>query len=150
MATASSHFCSTMKSPCFIRIFIALLQLDASCSWISMRPSFHPRRPARDSFALSSDFLENDLVAIREDDAMAPRLCAVSQDGTALPLCIRQDDVENDLFVDPRAYTTTFWQDATDEQVVERFGEGFYGQRPVPSLGEYEAFPESGVDCSSN
>jgi hypothetical protein len=85
--------------------------------------------------ALSSDFLENDLVAIRTDKESNPRLCVVRPDNTVLPLCIHEDDVETDLFTDPRCYNQQYWQDATDENVVGTYGEGWYGQRPVPSLG---------------
>ena len=82
-----------------------------------------------------SKYLENDLVAvrIREDDA--PRLCAVKPDGGVAPLCIREDDVETDLFADPREFSNGAWDDVVEDNVAGEFGEGFYGQRPVPSLG---------------
>ena len=82
----------------------------------------------------SSDYLENDLVAVARE-GKSPRLCAVKPDGSVLPLCIKEDDVETDLFADPREMFNTFWQNIDDEMVAGRFGEGFYGQRPVPSLG---------------
>ncbi|KAL3895948.1 MAG: hypothetical protein SGARI_007300 [Bacillariaceae sp.] len=44
-------------------------------------------------------------------------------------------DVETDLFVDPRTMEDAFWQDAVDVDIVQAYGEGWYGQRPVPSLG---------------
>ena len=53
-----------------------------------------------------------------------------------MPLCIREDDVETDLLGDPRQFSDTFWrQGVTDDNVVGSYGEGYYGQRPVPSLG---------------
>ena len=86
---------------------------------------------------LSDAYLENDLVAVRQASQQA-RLCAVRYDGTVAPLCIRSDDVETDLFVDPREYAAKFWTseiDLTDDCITGTYGEGFYGQRPVPSLG---------------
>ena len=63
-------------------------------------------------------------------------MCVVRDDGSVVPLCTRQDDVETDLFADPRQYSNLFWQQGVmDEHVQGRYGEGFYGQRPVPSLG---------------
>jgi hypothetical protein len=101
-------------------------------------------------FVLSDAYLENDLVAVQVPDknkkggtktaSSSPRLCAVKPDGSVAPLCQRQDDVETDLFCDPREFDVLFWQsenDLTDAHVVNGtvFGEGYYGQRPVPSLG---------------
>mmetsp|Transcript_30148 Transcript_30148/g.45972 ORF Transcript_30148/g.45972 Transcript_30148/m.45972 type:complete len:190 (+) Transcript_30148:8-577(+) len=83
---------------------------------------------------LSDKYLENDLVAIQitnHDDN--PRLCVVTSDGGAYPLCIHEDDVETDLFIDPRI--TLENDDVIDEHVVGSYGEGWYSQRPVPSLG---------------
>lgn len=97
--------------------------------------------------------MENDLVAVQVPETrrkgtasslsqapMPPRLCAVKPDGSVAPLCQRQDDVETDLFWDPREFDVVFWQseDLTDASVAFNgtvFGEGYYGQRPVPSLG---------------
>lgn len=95
-----------------------------------------PRRMTTISSALSDAYQDGDLVAISKDGSV-PRLCAVSgRDGSVVPLCIHADDVETDLFVDPREFSQVFWQkDVTDADVTATFGEGFYGQRPVPSLG---------------
>ena len=106
-------------------------------------------------FLLSDAYLENDLVAVQVPEnfkkmptassSSRPRLCAVKPDGSVAPLCQRQDDVETDLFCDPREFDVSFWQsdvDLTDANIVAFnngtttvFGEGYYGQRPVPSLG---------------
>ena len=53
------------------------------------------------------------------------------------PLCIHEDDVETDLFIDYRIYQDPFWiQDIVDDDILHNYGcIGFYGQRPVPSLG---------------
>mmetsp|Transcript_15273 Transcript_15273/g.42312 ORF Transcript_15273/g.42312 Transcript_15273/m.42312 type:complete len:196 (-) Transcript_15273:1208-1795(-) len=97
--------------------------------------------------ALSDAFLENDLVAVHKQGDTSPRLCAVKPDGSVAPLCQREDDVETDLFCDPREFNEPFWTSniVSDEHVVAAaapassttttYGEGFYGQRPVPSLG---------------
>jgi hypothetical protein len=91
---------------------------------------------------LSNNYLENDLLAIDTTSSSSslgekikPRLCVVRPDGTVYPLCRREDDVETDLFVDPREFANRYWSEVTDEQVIGTYGEGWYGQRPVPSLG---------------
>lgn len=88
--------------------------------------------------ALSDAYFENDLVAVQPPNSqdLTPRLCAVKPGGTVVPLCLKEDDVETDLFVDPREYSNADqWDEITDEAVIKLYGEGFYGQRPVPSLG---------------
>jgi hypothetical protein len=47
----------------------------------------------------------------------------------------REDDVETDLFVDPPEFSSSVWDEVTEKMVSGQFGEGFHGQRPVPSLG---------------
>lgn len=84
--------------------------------------------------ALSDKYLENDLVAVKLPDSETPRLCAVKPWGIVDPLCQHEDDVETDLFVDPRK-PIKFYEDLTDDAITGIYGEGFYGQRPVPSLG---------------
>ncbi|KAL3944863.1 MAG: hypothetical protein SGBAC_001065 [Bacillariaceae sp.] len=87
-------------------------------------------------FALSDNYLESDLVAVKlEKDAANSRLCVVKPDNTVVPLCQHEDDVETDLFIDPRCYDEDYWEKVEDEMVVRSYGEGWYGQRPVPSLG---------------
>jgi len=100
--------------------------------------------------ALSSKYLENDLVAIRihvpskdGDDApsttkttcIRPRFCVVRPDGGVDPLCYHEDDVETDLFIDPRVSSQAWTDNVSDSDVAGTYGEGWYGQRPVPSLG---------------
>jgi hypothetical protein len=84
--------------------------------------------------ALSNNYLENDIIAVQVPGNKKPRLCAVKQYGYAAPLCQHEDNVETDLFVDPR-YPSRFYEELTDADVQRTYGEGFYGQRPVPSLG---------------
>ncbi|KAG7349018.1 hypothetical protein IV203_011615 [Nitzschia inconspicua] len=97
--------------------------------------------------ALSDAYLENDLVSVRvpsrllvsnptisqKDDGR--RFCVVRPDATVVPLCRHEDDVETDLFIDPRTLNDKFWQDITDDLIDKTYGEGWYGQRPVPFLG---------------
>jgi len=122
-------------------------------SWVMRQDvvrSNHPRQffaaPTSSSSsraALSNKFLEGDLVAVQrktadDDDANnKPRLCVVTGDGGVYPLCTRADDVETDLFADPRQFPDRFWSNqVTDEHVVGRtYGEGYYSQRVIPSLG---------------
>jgi hypothetical protein len=63
------------------------------------------------------------------------RLCAVKPDGSVVPLCRRSDDVETDLYADPREFAVRYWSDPRDEHALKAYGEGYYGQRPIPSLG---------------
>lgn len=110
--------------------------------------SGHQRAPGSTRrHSLSSEYLENDLIAIQiptkvdgGDDnsstaATLPRLCAVRPDGGVYPLCKHEDDVETDLFVDPRVSSQAWTEDVIDADVTSTYGEGWYGQRPVPSLG---------------
>ena len=116
-------------------VFIMLPLGQAWTTRLSQQQQRHSRFSRN---VLSDAYLENDLVAVKQKDTDQPaRLCAVRYDGSVAPLCIREDDVETDLFVDPREFASTFWTtDVTDECVQgEPYGEGFYGQRPVPSLG---------------
>ena len=106
--------------------------------------------------------MENDLVGVRkqktyddDDDDEAEeegggstagtttatsRLCVVRPDQTVVPLCVHEDDVETDLWIDPREMQdeerSNYWTlEVTDDDVTHTYGEGWYGQRPVPSLG---------------
>lgn len=94
--------------------------------------------------ALSDDYLENDLVAVKvperlladkESSSCTTRFCVVRPDATVAPLCRHEDDVDTDLFVDPRTMGDAFWSQVSDEDISQHYGEGWYGQRPVPSLG---------------
>lgn len=89
--------------------------------------------------ALSEKFLQDDIVSVwgpTESETPRPRLCAVGSEGRVVPLCVHEDDVETDLFGDPRQFGDTFWTEiVSDDHVVGSYGEGYYGQRPVPSLG---------------
>eukprot|EP00956_Cyclotella_meneghiniana_P012591 scaffold17892_cov52-Cyclotella_meneghiniana.AAC.3 len=54
------------------------------------------------------------------------------------PLVRHQDDVETDLFIDPKhADSNISLQDiqVDDAEQLPYYGVGWYGQRPVPSLG---------------
>lgn len=130
---------------CILPLLISLLGADV-CAWIPETSLARTRVEGFpiSRFALSDKYLENDLVAVRleeapTEDSSLPRLCVVRPDATVLPLCQHEDDVETDLFLDPRgedtATSTADWEGVTDEDVVGTYGEGWYGQRPVPSLG---------------
>lgn len=95
-----------------------------------------------------------------DDDSLKLRLCVVRDRQLVAPLIRREDDVETDLFLDPRhsdkriklSDVVDYWSgaqrtagdDATTEAMAEEasatievphYGVGWYGQRPVPSLG---------------
>jgi hypothetical protein len=102
--------------------------------------------------ALSDAFLENDLVSVKVPSRLLDKgsnnsyskeeesdmnhgylFCVVRQDATVVPLCLHEDDVETDLFIDPRKLGDRYWQVVTDDAIGKTYGEGWYGQRPVPS-----------------
>lgn len=135
-----------------LSLWLSALMTTRATAFVPVTPPFvgSPHSwTTKGPWLLSSDYLENDLVAIARPShdnngrdsttsTSPPRLCAVKPDGSVAPLCRKEDDVETDLFVDPREYAATFWtDDVSDEHVVGGtvYGEGFYGQRPVPSLG---------------
>jgi hypothetical protein len=93
------------------------------------------QRPLLQHDALSDSYLENDLVAIERPGTEGPRLCAVRPDQSVVPLCRKEDDVVTDLYADPREFAATYWTNPSDDHVRKSYGEAYYGQRPVPSLG---------------
>ena len=81
----------------------------------------HQRGPLQ---ALSDQYLENDLVSVQvpyrllvNSDKDGCRLCVVRPDNTVLPLCRHEDDVDTDLFMDPRTLDDSFWNDISDDVV---------------------------------
>ena len=74
------------------------------------------------------------------------RLCVIRNSEYIYPLIRHEDDVETDLFLDPRHMEEQilltdlikyYKQQIPSEQMIEvpYYGVGWYGQRPVPSLG---------------
>ena len=102
---------------------------------------------------LSDKYFENDIIAVQwkdivvdtdndddDDDDMnvvtSPRICVVKPDKSVYPLCRHEDDLETDLFIDPRCSSSSTWmENVMDQHVIATYGEGWYGQRVVPSLG---------------
>lgn len=80
--------------------------------------------------ALSDKYFENDLVSVKIDQSI--RLYVVRPDATITPLCTHADDNPADLYVDPRSKDGI---DIDDDSVIKYYGEGWYSQRVVPSLG---------------
>ncbi len=81
--------------------------------------------------AALSKYLENDLISV-SINGENPRLYAVTSYGTISPLCTHEDDNPTDLYVDPRSEASI---EIDDEDVIQCYGEGWYSQRVVPSLG---------------
>jgi hypothetical protein len=83
---------------------------------------------------------DDDLVALPVGESIenAPlRLCVIRNQQFVFPLVRHEDDVETDLFLDPKhASSNVNLQEFQlgDEELLY-YGVGFYGQRPVPSLG---------------
>ena len=65
-------------------------------------------------------------------DHQKPKLFVVTPHGTLSPLCTHEDDNPTDLYVDPRYPDHV---DVTDDDILVCYGEGWYSQRVVPSLG---------------
>jgi len=132
-----------------LNIAIAILTSTTPCSaWMSSRTRTTTTRPfllLPFAPALSDDYLEGDLVAIQsphninhsdDDQHQRPRLCVVRDGGSVVPLCTRQDDVgslgRSAPVRRPLLETQSYGRGRCCHQP---YGEGFYGQRPVPSLG---------------
>lgn len=149
-----------MSPPRFAVLATVMGAIGSATAWTSPFAQKGPVQAARRlprsvessrSFLLSDSFMENDLVAVRTPPApteeggdgegsegetgSSSRLCVVRPDSGVHPLCYHEDDVETDLFVDPRAAGRPWTEGVTDDDVVGTYGEGWYGQRPVPSLG---------------
>ena len=118
------------------------------------RGSSTGRRPS--AHAYHEDLADDDLVALPFDgylDATASngdsdgdsdskrglRLCVVRNGRCVYPLIRHEDDSETDLFLDPRHVdlSIALGEISTWSGVGEQnyYGMGYYGQRPVPSLG---------------
>jgi hypothetical protein len=101
-----------------------------------------------------NNYLENDLISIQintggddDDDnssSIRPKLYVVtSPDGTVSPLCTHEDDNLTDLYLDPRCVdeetTIDDIKNNNNEHVtttiIKYYGEGWFAQRVVPSLG---------------
>jgi len=96
---------------------------------------------------------DDDLVALPFDssasgttssshDSPGLRLCVIRNQQFVYPLVRHEDDVETDLFLDPKhAESTLRLQDfqqnnnLDSQSAIPYYGVGWYGQRPVPSLG---------------
>ena len=75
------------------------------------------------------------------------RLCVIRNQQYIYPLIRHEDDVETDLFLDPRFIEKQIslqdilqWWNANNsnnevKSELQYYGVGWYGQRPVPSLG---------------
>jgi hypothetical protein len=117
-------------------LLYSTLVVSFSSAWMNVRFGGDHHHVFLRRSALSRKYLENDLVAVQKPDGdSVPRLCVVRPDNTVAPLCRHEDDVETDLHLDPRCDSDIFWSDADDDAVTGTYGEGWYGQRPVPSLG---------------
>ena len=89
-----------------------------------------------------SDEEENEL-----KEKLKMRLCVIRNQQYIYPLIRHEDDVETDLFLDPRCMDSEislhdilqWWNSNEEEEAVinkvQYYGVGWYGQRPVPSLG---------------
>ena len=88
---------------------------------------------------------DDDLVALpivtpgtSSENPPSLRLCVVRNQQMVFPLVRHQDDVETDLFIDPKhANSNISLQDVQlgHTKQLPYYGVGWYGQRPVPSLG---------------
>ena len=75
-----------------------------------------------------------------------PKLFVVRPDATISPVCTHEDDNPTDLFVDPRSEDGI---EIEDDDVIKCYGEGWYSQRVVPSLGGGPGYGASADDCWS-
>ena len=162
-------------SHCVLGVHAFLTQQHTSSSFTTLTSSntnysFHNNNHY---YLLSNDkYLENDLVSIylpieytsiimgddnnnnnnndSSEKCTSPILCVVRPDGGINPLCIHEDDNENDLFIHPKLAYTSWWinqqDNINDNDIVSTYGEGWYGQRVVPSLGGGPGYGASADD----
>lgn len=85
---------------------------------------------------------DDDLVALPllsdTSDDKSLRLCVIRNQQYVFPLVRHEDDVETDLFLDPKYADSNISLQDFELDGVEKlpyYGVGWYGQRPVPSLG---------------
>jgi hypothetical protein len=90
-------------------LLLSLLLMQDVHTFTIKRSSRVCQPPQRRSLgALSENSLENVLVAVKRNEDDAPCLCAVKPDGSVVPLSIREDDVETDLYADPKIFSGVF------------------------------------------
>ena len=82
-----------------------------------------------------------------EAEKLQLRLCVIRNQQYICPLIRHEDDVETDLFLDPRSMENEislqdvlqWWNSNSKAELtiseLQYYGVGWYGQRPVPSLG---------------
>ena len=141
-------------------IHLSILSYSYAFTSFSSRPFLHHcidtfqiqtrhEHKLKSQFFALSQYFENDLVSINIGDAnmtKKPKLFVVMSDGTLSPLCQHEDDNPTDFYVDPRTPTKgsslqnpqngIIEEDSIDDDdVLEYYGEGWYSQRVVPSLG---------------
>ena len=136
---------------------------DSSRFAVAFSPLRHAaRRQSKSSMQMQpiEELADDDLVALpfdgyitattTSDDDEAKiqlRLCVIRNQQYIYPLIRHEDDVETDLFLDPRFIEKQIslqdilqWWNANDssnevKSELQYYGVGWYGQRPVPSLG---------------
>jgi hypothetical protein len=83
---------------------------------------------------------DDDLVALPlalsdASDDTSLRLCVIRNQQYVFPLVRHEDDVETDLFLDPKHAESNISLRDFEVEKLPYYGVGWYGQRPVPSLG---------------
>jgi len=107
-----------------------------ACSLLALTASeaLHISRPHRFRWHrrfLLSEYMEGDVIVIADPDTAKQRLCVVDCDSLAQPVCRKEDDVPEDVYLDLRVKPV----DVRNEDVQLLVQDAMYGQRPVPSLG---------------
>jgi hypothetical protein len=98
---------------------------------------------------LTSTTTQSDEETDEVNEKLKLRLCVIRNQQYIYPLIRHEDDVETDLFLDPRCMDSEislhdilqWWNSINSNEEeegineVHYYGVGWYGQRPVPSLG---------------
>ena len=125
---------------------IALRKGSSTGRHLSAHP-YHEDLADDDLVALPFDgYLDSTMLPNDDSDSNGSlRLCVVRNGRCAYPLIRHEDDSETDLFLDPRHVDLAIalgeistWSDVgLGVSIGEEnyYGMGYYGQRPVPSLG---------------
>lgn len=132
----ATGICISVTTPFNVAAFIS------SSPKMFVRPLVINQSPK--STKLHQVYLEDDLVSVDIDGS--PKLFVVRSDSTVSPLCTHEDDNLTDLYVDPREQDNL---EIDDKAVLKCYGEGWYSQRVVPSLGGGPGYGASADDVWS-
>ena len=110
---------------------LSLLAATLAClwrapAWALAPPLLRHHRPPRSRWwtvvaVLSDAYLPGDVLTLRSAGGGVALCVVVPDGGTCAPICRREDDVDTELWVDPRVKLAE--EDQCDENVIKVYGE---------------------------